>query len=78
MHGLDRHNSVVSPMRETNPRTNVHSLPYFVILHMAGWHLHCPSFLEALVFGHNLEGSLVSLPLLHKAKPICFEISLYF
>lgn len=76
VHGLDRYNGMVSHMRATNQRTNIHSFFLFCyIIHMwlasidlgIGW----PCFLEGSVFRINPDGSIVSLPPWFSKKSPC-------
>lgn len=64
VYGLDRYNGVVSPMRVTNQRTNIHSFIFLILLYytsVVGIYT-APVFLEPLVCCINPGGSIVSLP----------------
>ena len=79
VHGLDRYNSVVSPMRVTNQRMNVHSFSSFCFT----THSWLASILALFFGGFGVLHQSGWLPclittLIHKAKPICLKISLYF
>lgn len=79
VHGLDRYNGMVPPMRVTSQRINMHSIFYFALLYICAWHLYSPWFFGAFGVLHQsrwLHHLITSLIL--KAKPIGLKISLYF
>lgn len=78
-HGLDRYNSVVSHVTGSNQRTDVHSFPSCSFI-TGIW------LASILPLHFRASGPLypsgwflcLITTLIHKAKPICFKISLYF
>lgn len=80
VHGLGRYNGMVSHMRVTNQRRNVHSFFLFCyIVHTWLASIYCALFFGGLSVLHQSRWLCCFITtLIHKLKSLCLNISPYF